>query len=104
MGAPSTWIAGVAGAEAGLHMVKRPRVGQTWLQGISLDIDFWTAPGYSPSAISSASRSAATARISAPTSGARSTRRAGSRRSSTRAVWGSSKWVLSTTRRERRSS
>ena len=40
VGAPSTWIAGVAGAEAGLHMVKRPRVGQTWLQGISLDIDF----------------------------------------------------------------
>ena len=40
IGAPSTWIAGVAGAEAGLHMVKRPRVGQTWLQGISLDIDF----------------------------------------------------------------
>ena len=30
----------MAGAEAGLHMVKRPRVGQTWLQGISLDIDF----------------------------------------------------------------
>jgi hypothetical protein len=40
VGAPSTWIAGVAGAEPGLHMVKRPRVGQTWLQGISLDIDF----------------------------------------------------------------
>lgn len=40
VGAPSTWIAGVSGAEAGLHMVKRPRVGQTWLQGISLDIDF----------------------------------------------------------------
>lgn len=40
IGAPSTWIAGVAGAEAGLHMVKGPRVGQTWLQGISLDIDF----------------------------------------------------------------
>ena len=36
----------------------------------------WTARGYSPSAISSASRSAATARISAPTSGARSIRRA----------------------------
>lgn len=40
VGAPSTWIAGVAGAEAGLHMVKRPYVGQSWLQGISLDIDF----------------------------------------------------------------
>jgi hypothetical protein len=40
LGAPSTWISGVAGAEGGLHMVKQPRVGQTWLQGISLDIEF----------------------------------------------------------------
>jgi hypothetical protein len=40
IGAPSTWLAGVAGAEAGLHMVNRPRVGQSWLQGIALDIDF----------------------------------------------------------------
>jgi hypothetical protein len=39
-GAPSTWIAGVAGAEAGLHMTKRPRAGQSWLQGLSPDIDF----------------------------------------------------------------
>jgi hypothetical protein len=40
IGAPSTWLAGVAGAEAGIHMVQQPRAGQSWLQGLSLDIDF----------------------------------------------------------------
>jgi hypothetical protein len=41
VGAPSTWIAGVAGAEAGQHMLAQPKVGiRTYLQGFAPSIDF----------------------------------------------------------------
>jgi hypothetical protein len=40
LGAPNTWIAGVSGAEAGIHMRAAPQVGQTWLQGFAPAIDF----------------------------------------------------------------
>jgi hypothetical protein len=40
LGAPNTWIAGVSGAEGGIHMLDRPRVGQDWLQGFAPEIDF----------------------------------------------------------------
>jgi hypothetical protein len=39
-GAPSTWIAGIDEAEAGLHMVDAPVVDQKWLQGFAPAIDF----------------------------------------------------------------
>ena len=39
-GAPNTWIAGVGGAEGGIHMLAQPQVGQTWLQGFAPAIDF----------------------------------------------------------------
>lgn len=40
-GAPSTWIAGTAGARAGIAMQGHPQVGTpTYLQGFSPDIDF----------------------------------------------------------------
>lgn len=39
-GAPNTWIAGVAGAEAGIHMLDSPQTGQSWLQGFSPTIAF----------------------------------------------------------------
>jgi hypothetical protein len=40
IGAPSTWISGIAGAEGGLHMPAKPKVGQSWLQGFAPAIDF----------------------------------------------------------------
>jgi hypothetical protein len=42
IGAPNTWIAGLAGAEAGIHMLAKPRLGATtrYLQGWAPDIDF----------------------------------------------------------------
>jgi hypothetical protein len=41
IGAPSTWIAGVAGAEAGIAMRARPRVGSSpYIQGSAPAIDF----------------------------------------------------------------
>jgi len=40
-GAPSTWLAGVAGAQAGIHMFGTPRLGSSWyLQGWAPTIDF----------------------------------------------------------------
>jgi hypothetical protein len=40
LGAPNAWIAGVADAEGGIHMLDRPRVGRSWLQGFAPEIDF----------------------------------------------------------------
>jgi hypothetical protein len=41
VGAPSTWISGVAGAEPGQHMLAHPAVGgPTYLQGFAPTIDF----------------------------------------------------------------
>jgi hypothetical protein len=41
IGAPSTWIAGVAKAKAGIHMRGKPRLGQPrYLQGWAPGIDF----------------------------------------------------------------
>ena len=41
IGAPSTWIAGLAGARAGVHMPARPRVGApSYLQGLAPKIEF----------------------------------------------------------------
>lgn len=40
IGAPNTWIAGLADAEAGIHMVDHPEVGQAWLQGFAPSIEF----------------------------------------------------------------
>jgi hypothetical protein len=40
VGAPSTWISGLDGAEGGIHMVAQPSVGQTWLQGWVPSIEF----------------------------------------------------------------
>ena len=40
-GAPSTWIAGIAGAKAGVGMLARPRVGTAaYLQGFAPKVDF----------------------------------------------------------------
>ena len=40
-GAPSTWIAGLDGAEGGIHMLAKPKVGTgEYLQGYSENIDF----------------------------------------------------------------
>ena len=41
LGAPNTWIAGQAGAKAGVHMLAKPRVGRPrYLQGFAPDIEF----------------------------------------------------------------
>jgi hypothetical protein len=40
VGAPSTWIAGLDGAEGGIHMLERPAVGESWLQGFAPGIEF----------------------------------------------------------------
>jgi hypothetical protein len=41
VGAPSTWISGIAGAQPGQHMLARPAVGiRTYLQGFAPTIDF----------------------------------------------------------------
>jgi hypothetical protein len=40
IGAPNTWIAGIAGAEAGIHMREHPSLGSAWLQGFAPEIDF----------------------------------------------------------------
>jgi hypothetical protein len=40
LGAPNTWIAGLADAEAGIHMLDRPDVGNAYLQGFAPEIDF----------------------------------------------------------------
>jgi hypothetical protein len=41
IGAPSTWIAGLAGAEGGIHMYGGPKVGQPrYSQGYAPDIEF----------------------------------------------------------------
>jgi len=41
VGAPSTWIDGVDGAQAGIHMLAEPRVGTpSYVQGYSPTIDF----------------------------------------------------------------
>jgi hypothetical protein len=39
-GAPSTWIAGLQGAEGGVHMAAEPRLGLSYLQGVAPRIDF----------------------------------------------------------------
>lgn len=39
-GAPDTWLAGVDGARAGVHMLAKPRFGSRYLQGWSPEIDF----------------------------------------------------------------
>ncbi len=40
-GAPSTWIAGIAGARAGIGMLASPRVGRAaYLQGVAPKVDF----------------------------------------------------------------
>ena len=41
VGAPSTWIAGLAGAEGGIHMLATPQLGTSWyLQGSAPTIGF----------------------------------------------------------------
>jgi hypothetical protein len=41
VGAPSTWIAGIKGSEAGQHMLANPKVGiRTYLQGFAPSVDF----------------------------------------------------------------
>ncbi len=41
LGAPSTWIAGLAGAEGGIHMLATPQLGTSWyLQGSAPTIGF----------------------------------------------------------------
>ena len=40
IGAPSTWIAGLAGAEAGIIVPGTPRIGSAYLQGYAPDINF----------------------------------------------------------------
>jgi hypothetical protein len=40
IGAPNTWIAGLADAEAGIHMLDYRDVGDTYLQGFAPEIDF----------------------------------------------------------------
>jgi hypothetical protein len=40
VGAPNTWIAGIADAQAGIHMLDQPTVGQSWLQGYAPQIEF----------------------------------------------------------------
>jgi hypothetical protein len=41
MGAPSTWLSGVANARAGMAMIATPRVGSsTYLQGLAQDVGF----------------------------------------------------------------
>jgi hypothetical protein len=40
LGAPNTWIAGLADAEAGIHMLDYRDVGLTYLQGFAPEIDF----------------------------------------------------------------
>ena len=41
LGAPNTWIAGLAGAKAGVHMLAKPRVGgPRYLQGFAPEIEF----------------------------------------------------------------
>jgi hypothetical protein len=39
-GAPSTWIAGLQRAEAGVHMAADPHIGLSYLQGVAPRIDF----------------------------------------------------------------
>ena len=40
-GAPSTWLAGVAGGQAGIAMLAKPRIGTaTYLQGLGPDVGF----------------------------------------------------------------
>jgi hypothetical protein len=40
LGAPNTWIAGFADAEAGIHMLDYRDVGDSYLQGLAPEIDF----------------------------------------------------------------
>jgi hypothetical protein len=40
VGAPSTWVDGVAGAKGGIHMLTRPTVGATYEEGRVPNIDF----------------------------------------------------------------
>lgn len=40
LGAPQTWIDGVRDAEGGIHMLDRPDVGNSYLQGYAPDIEF----------------------------------------------------------------
>jgi hypothetical protein len=40
VGAPSTWIAGLGDAEGGIHMLDRPDVGDSYLQGFVPSIEF----------------------------------------------------------------
>ena len=42
VGAPSTWIAGQADAEAGIHMTRKPKVSsRQYIQGFAPEIDFF---------------------------------------------------------------
>lgn len=41
VGAPSTWINGLAGARGGIHMLAHPTVGATYTEGLVQKIDFY---------------------------------------------------------------
>ena len=41
VGAPSTWINGLAGAKGGIHMLAHPTVGATYTEGLVPRIDFF---------------------------------------------------------------
>ena len=41
VGAPSTWINGLAGAKGGPHMLANPQVGDTYTEGLVPSIDFF---------------------------------------------------------------
>jgi hypothetical protein len=40
-GAPSSWIAGIAGARAGVGMLAAPRLGRAYAQGLARAVEFW---------------------------------------------------------------
>lgn len=40
LGAPSTWLTGINGSEAGVHMLREPRVGVRYVQGWAPDVNF----------------------------------------------------------------
>ena len=40
VGAPQTWLSGIQGAQAGIHMLANPTVGATYIQGYAPEIDF----------------------------------------------------------------
>lgn len=40
LGAPSTWLTGISGSEAGIHMLRDPRIGTRYVQGWAPDVNF----------------------------------------------------------------